>query len=69
MTFFALDLVSGEQSLTQCRSGGRAVGGRWAGEEKRVGVMWRIVYPVGAGHRVREETGMQRKRINSEKLH
>lgn len=33
-----------------------AVGGRRVGEGKRMGSMWRVVYSVGAGHRVREST-------------
>jgi hypothetical protein len=30
--------------------------GRRVGEGKRVGSMWRVVYSVGADHRVRENT-------------
>jgi hypothetical protein len=45
------------------------VGGRRVGEGKRVSSMWRVVYSVGAGHRVRESEycETQGKRVNSEK--
>lgn len=65
MTFIALDLVSGEQSLTQCCSGGRTES--WGGKEGGEHVEGSL-FSRGRPQSERECCERQGKRVNREKL-